>query len=274
MSPETPVQMSSSTSDIALLEVAEHIKALDPNGTQLARVFRETFDQLYDGQRTGRYRVDQLMKTEKTGFGTFIEINLQEKFSFPDGEKLDYRIADHEVDCKFSFSSGWMIPPECFNEIALLAWADDSRSQWSLGLIRASEENLRGSTNRDGKTGLNKHGRSKIHWLFQEVQMPPNILLKIPRETVDKIMSQKSGQQRVNELFRSVQDERITRNVVATVAKQKDYMKRVRENGGARTLLAPEGITIFSGDYLVQADAAEARTGVRPLPGEFIATKK
>ena len=47
-------------------------------------------DQLYDGQRTGRYRWDQLRKTEKTHCGTLVEINMQREFLFEDGSKLDF----------------------------------------------------------------------------------------------------------------------------------------------------------------------------------------
>ena len=62
--------------DAELEAVKAEILKLDPNGIRTAQVLRDTFDQLYDGQRTGRYRVDQLHKTEKTHCGTLVEINL------------------------------------------------------------------------------------------------------------------------------------------------------------------------------------------------------
>src|SRR5271165_4061714 len=80
-------------SDPALNIVARNIIDLDHNGTRTARVLRETLDQLYDGQRTGRYRWDELMKTEKTHCGTLVEMNLQREFRFPDGVRLDFQIA-------------------------------------------------------------------------------------------------------------------------------------------------------------------------------------
>lgn len=68
---------------------------------------------LLDGQHTGRFRWDQLYKTEKAHAGTLIEINLQREFGFGDGLEMDYRIAGIDVDCKFSQTRGaWMIPPE------------------------------------------------------------------------------------------------------------------------------------------------------------------
>ncbi len=47
---------------------------------------------LLDGQHTGRYRWDQLHKTEKTHFGTLVEINLQRAFGFDDGMTMDFAI--------------------------------------------------------------------------------------------------------------------------------------------------------------------------------------
>ena len=73
---------------------------------RFARTLRRTFDQIYDGRNTGRYRWDQLSKTEKTHFGSLIEINLQREFQFEDGIELDFRIAEVEVDCKWSQTDG------------------------------------------------------------------------------------------------------------------------------------------------------------------------
>jgi hypothetical protein len=53
-----------------------------------------------------------------------------------------------------------------------------------------------------------------------------------------------------------VQKQIISRGVVATVAQQDDYMKRVRDNGGSREKLRPEGIVIF-GDYLENRTIAQ-----------------
>lgn len=79
--------------DPAIAEVRAQLLALDPDGSRMAAVFRRTFDQLYDGQHTGRYKLDQLFKTEKTHFGTLIEINLQRELKLKDGDSLDFNIA-------------------------------------------------------------------------------------------------------------------------------------------------------------------------------------
>lgn len=109
----------------------------------MATVSRRTFDQLYDGQHTGRYKLDQLFKTEKTHFGTLIEINLQRELRLDDGETLCFKIAGHEVDCKYSHTGGWMLPIESFDQIVLVTQADDYRSKWSAGPVRVSEQNRR-----------------------------------------------------------------------------------------------------------------------------------
>ena len=86
----------------------------------------------------------------------------------------------------------------------------------------------------------------------------------MPERDVAAIFAAGSGQQRVNELFRRAQRMRVSRTVVATVAMQDDYMKRVRGGGGARDQLRAEGIVIF-GDYA--GDQVLAAALGLPRPG-------
>ena len=65
---------------------------------------------------------------------------------------------------------------------------------------------------------------------------------------------------------------RVSRTVVATVAMQDDYMKRVRGGGGARDQLRAEGIVIF-GDYAGDQVLASALGLPRPGPGEFVSAR-
>ena len=76
----------------------------------------------------------------------------------------------------------------------------------------------------------------------------------------------------MNELFRRAQRMRVSRTVVATVAMQDDYMKRVRGGGGARDQLRAEGIVIF-GDYAGDQVLASALGLPRPGPGEFVSAR-
>ena len=273
--------------DLALRSVSDEILRLDPGGERIGAVLRETLDQLYDGQRTGRYRLDQLLKTEKTHCGTLVEINLHREFKFADGNELDYEIAGYEVDCKYSKDlGGWMIPPEAHGKLCLLVWANDQQSSWDIGLVRANVELLNLGANRDKKATLNANGRSAIHWLYQQPQqnsklplsrlnhlkLPPNILLQLPDATVKGIMKMKHGTQRLNELFRVAGEKLVGRGVIATVAQQHDFMKRVRENGGARAALRPEGIIIL-GQLGSHAAIAKALGVPVPGPGESVAVR-
>ncbi|WP_340692197.1 NaeI family type II restriction endonuclease, partial [Hyphomonas sp.] len=73
----------------------------------------------------------------------------------------------------------------------------------------------------------------------------------IQPEIVDKIFSGSSGNRRVMTLFREVQKVPITRDVVEAVARQKDFMRRLRaDNGkGTRDHLASVGILLLSGQF-------------------------
>jgi Restriction endonuclease NaeI len=262
------------TDDGDLELVAAHLLAQDPDGRRFAAALRRTIDMLLDGQHTGRYRWEQLHKTEKTHAGTLVEINLQREFGFGDGDRLDYRICGGDVDCKFSQTmGGWMIPPEAEDGLCLLVWASDEVSAWSAGLVRASPACLREASNRDRKRTLSPAGKAAIRWLFRDAALPENVLLRLRPWDVAAIMARKSGQQRVNELFRRAQGRSVSRTAVLTVVTRPgDPMKRVRYNGGARDQLRPEGIVIFGG-------YASHRAGARALglpmagEGEFVSAR-
>ena len=256
-----------------LAAVAAELRALDGDGSRMAAAIRGALDMLLDGQHTGRYRWDQLHKTEKTHAGTLVEIALARALRLADGTTLDYTIAGAEVDCKFSHRlGGWMIPPEADGKLLLLVQASDEDGTWSAGLLRATPENLRPAGNRDGKRALNDRGRAAVRWLHARAPLQENALIRLPQTDVAAIFASASGQQRVNELFRRAQRMRVSRTVVATVAMQDDYMKRVRGGGGARDQLRAEGIVIF-GDYAGDQVLASALGLPRPGPGEFVSAR-
>jgi hypothetical protein len=254
--------------DAELSEVAAELAGADPSGVKVARVLRRTYDMLLDGQHTGRYRWDQLFKTEKTHFGTLVEINLQRAFGFADGQAMDFAIRGVDVDCKFSQTpADWMIPPEAVGRLVLGLWASDDQGQWSLGLVRATDEALTNAANRDRKRWLSPAGKGSVAWLFRNRPLPENALLRIPPRDADRIFTCSAhGTQRVDMLFRLAQRRIISRTVVATVAQQEDYMKRVRGNGGARSRLQAEGIVIFGHYDSHRGVARQLRLPV-PAPG-------
>ena len=253
--------------------MAAALRAADPDGSLMAAAIRRAFDLLLDGQHTGRYRWDQLHKTEKTHAGTLIEIGLQRSLGLADGSILDYRIAGAEVDCKYSHrSGGWMIPPEAQGHLLLLVQASDEEGAWSAGLVRARENYLTEAGNRDHKRTLNDIGRGAIEWLARRAPLPDNALLRLSERDTAAIFGCATGQQAVNELFRRALGRPISRAVVATVARQDDYMKRVRGGGGARDQLRGEGIVIF-GDYAGHQALAAALGLPSPGPGEFVSAR-
>jgi Restriction endonuclease NaeI len=259
--------------DAELTAVAAELRGLDGDGSRMAAAIRDALDMLLDGQHTGRYRWDQLHKTEKTHAGTLVEIALARVLRLADGTALDYTIAGADVDCKFSHRlGGWMIPPEADGKLMLLVQASDEDGTWSAGLLRAAGANLRPAGNRDGKRALSERGRAAVCWLHARAPLQENVLIRLPARDLAAIFALSSGQQRVNELFRRAQRMLVSRTVVATVAMQDDYMKRVRGGGGARDQLRDEGIVIF-GDYAGDQVLAAALGLPRPGPGEFVSAR-
>jgi hypothetical protein len=232
--------------DVDLRVIAEYLTGSDPTGARTARVLRRTYDMLLDGQHTGRYRWDQLYKTEKTHYGTLVEINLQREFGLADGVTMDFAIQGIDVDCKYAqHRAEWMIPPEAVGHVILGLWASDDLGRWSLGLVRVTDDVLTSSRgNRDLKRRLSARGKAAVEWVFSDLPLPENALLRIPPADVQRIFESRHGTKRMDMLFRLAQRRLISRAVVATVAQQEDYMKRIRGNGGSRTSLRPEGIVI------------------------------
>ncbi|TVY02752.1 restriction endonuclease [Mycolicibacterium porcinum] len=268
------------TGDPELEAVEAELYRLDATGDRVATVLRDTFDQLYDGQHTGRWNFRDLHKTEKTHMGTLVEINLHREFNFDDGDKTDYRIAGVQVDCKYSMKPyGWMLPPEVIGEIALLVTADDEVSTWRAGLARVTPDATRVSQNRDAKTSLSALGRQRIRWLWPEHPgLAANLLLHLDPVARAAIFDARSrrgsqhGQARVNELFRRVQGQIVRRAELATVAQQDDFMKRARGNGGARTALRPEGILVLGHQGDDPRVASDLGLPV-PRKGELVAAR-
>ncbi|PYC80538.1 restriction endonuclease [Streptomyces tateyamensis] len=259
--------------DSQLDAVARKILDEDPAGRRFAGTIRRSIDMLLDGQHTGRFRWDQLYKTEKIHLGTLIEINLQREFAFADGERMDYQIAGVDVDCKVSQKRGsWMVPPEAHGELLLVVWASGSEAKWCAGLVRARPELLNPGGNRDGKRTLNAAGKNSVRCLFKDAPLQDNVLLRLPPEDITAIFSHKGGQRRLDELFLRAQRRLVSRSVVATVAMQEDYMRRVRGGGSSRTRLRPRGIVIL-GDYSSHGEVAQRLGLAVPQAGESLSAR-
>lgn len=277
---DTAARASLGGPDHEIDAVEAELYRLDPTGEKIATVLRDTLDELYDGQHSGRWSYDQLHKTEKTYMGTLVEINLHRAFDFADGDATDYRIVGIEVDCKYSMSyGGWELPPEAIGHICLVITANDAASTWSAGLVRVRESYLRGRPNRDAKRQLTAASRRNVRQLWPDHgKLAENLFLHIDPATRERIFGARArrgalhGQAKTNQLFRSVQRRIIRRAELATVAQQDDFMKRARGNGGARTQLRPEGIVVLGHQ---DTDPLVAAALCLPVPnkGEFVSAR-
>ncbi|GHI07407.1 hypothetical protein AQI88_20535 [Streptomyces cellostaticus] len=237
--------------------------------SRFSSVFRQAMDEVLDGQRTGRYDVDTLEKTEKTYLGTKVEIVCRAAFNLPYGDDMDYRICDQEVDAKFSLEGKWMIPREAMGHLCLLMAANDRMSSFKVGIIRISEDVLTRGGNQDGKRSISLAGRSHIKWLCREGKLKSNLLLGLDSATRDVLERVPVGQSRVDQLFKYVHGRIIDRNAVVTVAKQLDAPKRVRD---ARHRLGPEGVVILG--HQKDSPRVAAALGLpTPEKGTWIATR-
>jgi hypothetical protein len=264
----------SAADDPEVHAVRDWVKAQDPRGVRFGEVIRNTFDQIYDGQLTGRWDPSQLNKTEKTHIGTLIQINLQKEFEIPDGKHLDYLISGLEVDIKFSGALyGWMIPREMYAtrgpQLALVVSADDYESHWAAGVVRIDPRYLTpGEGNRDGKRTLSDEGRDRVLWIRDD-SLVENSLLQMDAATRDQILDTTSGQVAIDRLFRKQLGELINRATVLTVAQQDDPLKRVRD---ARKHLKSDGIVIF-GHYEPHPTDAVRLGLLRPSLGRFVSAR-
>ncbi|WP_159029206.1 NaeI family type II restriction endonuclease [Streptomyces viridochromogenes] len=229
--------------DSNLLEVYSWLK-MQPNlESRFGEVLRQSIDEVLDGQRTGRFNIQNLEKTEKTYLGTKVEIIARTEFNLSRGEKMDFSVCGHDVDSKFTSGTNWTIPGEADGHICLLIKADDHKSRYQVGLLRIANEYLNIGKNRDGKRSLSAAGRAAIKWVVPDGELPENTLLSLPEADVKAIFAEgTSGQHRTNELFSRVQEKLVNRNTVLTVARQDDSLKRVRD---ARNALRKDGILIL-----------------------------
>jgi hypothetical protein len=264
----------SAEEDPGLWAVRAEILRQDPSGARIAYAIREAFDQAYDGQRTGRWDYSQLMKTEKTHIGTLVEIWLQRELLLTDGADLDFQIAGHDVDAKWSRNLyDWEIPLEMYtttDQIALLLWGNEYTVRWAAGLLRIQERLLKPAGNqRDRKRHLNDVGKDSILWLYDNKPMIANTLLQLPGDLAWRVAQEKTGQAAVTLLFREARGVLVNRAAVDAAGQQVDPQKRVRD---ARKALAPEGIVIF-GHYSPHPDLAEALGLPRPTLGRFVSAR-
>ncbi|MGD0546711.1 MAG: NaeI family type II restriction endonuclease [Terracidiphilus sp.] len=212
-------------------------------------LLRKAIDEVIDSPRTNRFTLDEIEKTEKTYLGTKVEILLRNWLRFPKGNTLDLSIDGIETDVKNTMRTTWMIPSEAIGHPCILVQTDEQSALFSIGIIVINNDILGTGKNKDGKSSISKTGKNKIHWILQDESYPENFWQNLDQEIRSRIVSQTSGTRRLDALFRYVQNRPISRVIVLGIAQQKDAMKRLRKNGGARDSLACDGIALLSGNY-------------------------
>ena len=230
----------------------------------LGAALRQAFDEIIDCERTGRFRVEQLEKTEKTYIGTKIEILIRNALGLPRGNVLDNLIAGHEVDTKYSLTGGWMIPNEARGEICLLIEGNDNSGTLSAGLLRMTPEVLTPGKNQDGKGSVSSVGKKNIRWLVRNSQIPRNFLLDLDDTMRAAILGPSAAKHRIQALFRNVTGKVIPRTAIQQVGRSRDSLKRARE---AKAALAPEGYEVLCATYLADREQM-ARYGVKEPKGD------
>jgi len=167
-------------------------------------------------------------------------------------------VADVEIDIKNAITDNWMIPPEAVDRLCLLTQINEKSARFSVGLIRAREEQL-GKENQDKKRSLSKQGRASVSWIVKDALLPVSAFL-ISDSIRDRVFERGGGQARVTELFRQIQKVAIQRSdieaVAATKDRQVDVRARVRD---AKTQLLQEGVLVLRGWNPAERETARTR---------------
>ncbi|HZW13287.1 MAG TPA: NaeI family type II restriction endonuclease [Noviherbaspirillum sp.] len=215
---------------------------------RIGQIIRAAVDYVIDAPTLSRYSIDDLDPDEKTAIGKRIERMLRFQFKLPYGEKLDIKLGGEDVDIKTTMGKNWMFSKSSHGHMNLLIAYDEKTALFQLGIAYVLEHQL-GAQNRDRKQSLTAAHRETIYWILKDQPYPPNFLDQLPPDIFKKIISEKTGMKRVLQLLRLALSMPIPRHIICSVANQKDPLRRVRSNGGARDILWEEGLLVLSGAY-------------------------
>jgi hypothetical protein len=229
--------------DAELQALVDTWRRADPDGVRMGGVLRRVLDDILDGTRTGRYQWAQLSKVEKTMFGQLVQRELGREFGLADAALLDFEFGGVEFDVTYATGRRWLIPPESVGRLVFLVSLDPIRGRWDAGLVRALPELLSDGMNRDRKRAL-RDVPEAVQYLSRDALLPQNVIQVLGEDDRRVILTRSSGRQRVEELLRRAQGRLIDRTTIATVARQTDAMKRVRD---VQLSLAGEGIAVLIG---------------------------
>jgi Restriction endonuclease NaeI len=209
---------------------------------------------------------------EVSGRTLKLEHFVRDMLDVPKGLR-DLKIAGLDVDIKNTVGGNWSIPLETYrsSEPCLLMAIDDKTFTCSLGLIIAKPAYLHGGAgNRDTKKGVSKAGFENILWLVNGAPFPASRFSGLNMDRFRELRKILAGNERAAQFWRENLGRIVHRDVMqALLFDQRDYMKRLRANGGAPDLLTGEGIAIVIGTYLKDSLLA-AQLGIPILKADEI----
>jgi hypothetical protein len=193
---------------------------------------RRALDEVIDGPRTSRWSLDQLSTTEQTYVGTKAEILVRSALDLEPGSETDVSVEGEDVDIKWSKTLEWQIGPENVGKICLGLGLSSKGRRFSVGLFRASRDNLRRGQNRDRKTSLTAEAfRTQVIWLVRDADLPRNFVEELAPGVRKRILAGKSAQERIRLLAELAPGVPIPRVAFETVARDKrDPMRRLRRD--------------------------------------------
>ncbi|KQQ96134.1 NaeI family type II restriction endonuclease [Massilia sp. Leaf139] len=241
-------------------DLFQHMNGEEHFAKRTGDIIRAAVDYVIDAPTLYRYSVTDLEPDEKTAVGKRIERMIRFHFDIPRGKKLDLTLAGEDVDIKTTMGRNWMFSKSSHDRINLLIAYDEEKAEFRVGLAYVEEHQLN-AENRDSKRSLSSEHRANISWIVENEPYAPNFLAHLP-ELVKEIKTIAGGTNRVLHLLRKVKGRAIPRHVICSVANQKDPLRRVRSNGGARDVLWKEKLMVLSGAYTCDRDIVSRALGI------------
>lgn len=214
------------------------------------QAIRDAIDFVLDPIRTGRTEIRELDNVEKTFVGLKIEHYVRDFLGAPKGLR-DLVIGGQDVDIKNTLDNSWMIPPETYRDEGpcLVVTSKEQESLCWMGVMLARDAYLN-APNRDGKRGVKSSAVAHVLWLVEGAEYPPSVWRSFDMGEFRALREMQPGTARAAEFFRRNLGTEVPREVAeALLFDQKDPMKRLRGNQGARDILKPEGIALLSGAF-------------------------
>lgn len=230
-------------------------------------IIQNAIDFVVDPLRTARTKISELDNVEKTFVGLKVEHFFRDFIDVPKGLR-DLSIDGIDVDVKNTVGSTWTIPPETYlnEEPVLLFMISETLGHCSVGLIIAKDEYLNPGANRDRKRAVSAAAKANVYWLVEKEPLPDSRWAGIDMLRFRELRTSiRFGTDRAAQFFRENLDRPIHRSIIQSLLHdQRDYMKRLRGNGGARDKLNEEGIALLSGAYHNQVIQSFGLAPIRP----------